>query len=383
MDNDRKILFVTHSSKPAGAEFVMLNLLKAFKQPGVFLFEDGPLVEYLKENSIDYTIATSNKNMSDIKRDRSLLYSALPLSRNMASLVLQIANKSKDYDIIYANSQKAFVLASFASLISRKKLVWHCHDILTGEHFKQAQIRLDIGLAKLRATRIIVPSEACADAIVKAGGSRNSIRVLPNGIATLAKDDMPVHKHNLREALGLPEGFIYGVFSRLAEWKGQHIAIEALKYVPTAKCLIVGGPQFGEDQYAKSLQRLAVDLGLQDRVIFLGHRTDVPMIMNAIDAFCQPSISAEPFGLTVLEAMRASLPVVATNAGGIPEIIESEVTGLLVPPNDPIALGRAIRSIMHTPDRTSEMVVAARQVVNTKFTIERMLNDIQIIISEI
>jgi glycosyltransferase involved in cell wall biosynthesis len=131
----------------------------------------------------------------------------------------------------------------------------------------------------------------------------------------------------------------------LAPWKGQHVALRALAELPEAACVIAGSALFGEDDYARSLHKLASDFGLVDRVRFLGHRDDVPSLMRGVDAVVHPSIDPEPFGRTLVEAMLARRPVVAANAGAVPEILDDGKAGWLVPPNDPVALAAALRRI--------------------------------------
>ena len=91
---------------------------------------------------------------------------------------------------------------------------------------------------------------------------------------------------------------------------------------------------------------MVADLGLGDRVRFLGHRGDVPRLMQAVDVMVHPSIEAEPFGRTLVEAMLAGVPVIATDAGAAADILESGRAGTLVPPNDAQALARAVASVL-------------------------------------
>jgi glycosyltransferase involved in cell wall biosynthesis len=366
------ILFVNHSSKPAGAEFVLRDIVKLFPDSAVMLFEDGLFKTILEQQNTNIIMATSQKDMSNVKRDSNLFAVALPLIGSMISLVRQINNAARNYDVVYANSQKAFVLAAIASFINRKPLIWHCHDILSKEHFSKAQITLDIILANMCADRVFVPSKATGDAFVAVGGKSHLVRVLYNGVAPLNNEAESHTKQELRRDLGLPEGFLYGVFSRIAEWKGQHIAIEALKHLPEAKCLIVGDAQFGEKDYGDRLRQIAVTNGVNDRVIFLGHRSDVPTLMQAVDVYCHPSIAPEPFSLAILEAMRAGLPIAATNTGGIPEVIKPGVTGLLAEPGNSAAMSAILKDLMLNPQKASQLGNKAKELVLNDFTIVKM-----------
>jgi glycosyltransferase involved in cell wall biosynthesis len=124
-------------------------------------------------------------------------------------------------------------------------------------------------------------------------------------------------------------------------WKGHRLLVEALSrlsHVPRWVCWIAGGAQRGEEfAYEKSLHEQVMDLGLVERVRFLGQRSDIAQLLLAADIHCQPNLGPEPFGIAFIEAMHAGLPVVSTAAGGPPEIID-ETCGVLVPPNDAASL---------------------------------------------
>ncbi len=122
--------------------------------------------------------------------------------------------------------------------------------------------------------------------------------------------------------------------------------LNALAALPDVHALIVGTALFEDEAYPLLLERRAAALGLAERVHFLGYRDDVPALMREVDVVVHASTAPEPFGRVVVEAMLASTPVVATCVGGVPEIIEHGVTGLLVSPGDPSALEEAVRALM-------------------------------------
>ena len=127
-----------------------------------------------------------------------------------------------------------------------------------------------------------------------------------------------------------------------------------------------GGPRLGE------LQTLASSLGIGDRVMFLGHREDVPALLAQADAFVLPSRS-EAFPNGAIEAMAAGLPVVASAVGGLLDLIEPGRTGLLVPPDDPPALAQAIDGLVGAPARAAALGTAARDEVARRYSFERMV----------
>jgi glycosyltransferase involved in cell wall biosynthesis len=167
---------------------------------------------------------------------------------------------------------------------------------------------------------------------------RRKMVVIGHGIEAAPR---PATRGEARRILGLPaQGPLIGAVGRLSHEKGQLVLLQALPAIlaafPRTSCVFAG-----EGPTRAPLEEVTRRLGIGDRVVFLGFRRDVPMVLAALDLFVQPSIY-EGFGLSLLEAMAAGLPVVASRVGGIPEVIEDGRTGVLVPPQDPAALAGAV-----------------------------------------
>ena len=370
-----RVLFVNHASRLSGAELVLLDIVQAFRGSSVFLFEDGPLRGALASAGITPILPAAGAGFTSIKRDRSLLR-ALPHVGGLARMVLRLTGAARSFDVVYANSQKAFVLAAPACAVARRPLIWHLHDILSTDHFGAGQIKLTIRLANSFAARVIVPSKAAADAFVAAGGREGLLRVVPNGL-----DD--VHggiRQPGREAHGLDLPVVFGVFSRLAPWKGQAVALRALQAVPDAGCIIAGGALFGEDDYARSLVALAAELGVTDRVRFLGHRDDVPALMRSVDTVVHPSTEPEPFGRTLVEAMLARRPVIAADAGAAPDILDGGRVGMLFPPGDHEALAACLRRVRS--GAAAALVDPAEERARMFYNADRMRDAIKEVVAD-
>jgi len=137
--------------------------------------------------------------------------------------------------------------------------------------------------------------------------------------------------------------------SRMEVWKGHGLLLQALgrlKDRPSWVAWIAGGAQRPQElSYLNSLKKAAATLGIEDRVMFLGQRSDVPRILEAADIHCQPNTGPEPFGITFIEALYAGIPVVTTAMGGAQEIVDDSC-GMLVSPNDPQALAASLRQLI-------------------------------------
>lgn len=390
-----RVLFVNHASRMGGAEFILLDIVRGFAgRSSAWLFEDGPLRSKMEQLGMQTLLPRTQGNLTGIKRDRSLLR-AIPKLGEMAAIVRAIATAGRAHEVVYANSQKAFVLSTFAAALARRPLIWHLHDILTEAHFGERQLKLVRILANRFAARVIVPSTAAGAAFVAAGGRKSLLRLVPNGVTLdtdhtdwddtarddMARDDMA--RARLRARLGLPSGFVFGVFSRLAPWKGQRVALEALARLPDASCLIVGSALFGEDLYEQELRSLAATLGVTPRVRFLGQRDDVPTLMRAIDVVVHPSTSPEPFGRTLVEAMLSRTPVIAADSGAAAEILQGGEAGVLVPPGDPAALAGALRRLRFQPQIAAGLVERGERRAREMFSAARMRAGVEAVTREV
>ncbi len=167
------------------------------------------------------------------------------------------------------------------------------------------------------------------------------------------------------------------MFGRIAEWKGQHVLIEAIDRIPGLQALIVGDATYQDSAYFDRLRAMVDEKHLSDRVKFLGFRKDVPRLMAAVDIVAHTSIDPEPFGRVIVEGLALARPVVATRGGGVGEIIDHETTGLLYPPGDSAALAEALRSLITEPALAARLGADGRRAVMARFSIERSVQDLE------
>ena len=378
MPTDTRLMFVSHTGLMAGAELILLDVVQSWPDASAFLFEDGPLRPALASRGLNVIISKWGRGLSGIRRDSSF-FKIFPSVGRLCAITVELARTARGYDVLYANSQKAFVLSAIATLFVRRPLIWHLHDIISAAHFGSLQRRAQVVLANLRATKVIVPSTAAADAFVAEGGRSDLVEVVANGLSVPSEAASPA---DLRQAMGLPAGPLVGVFSRLAPWKGQHVVLQALAGLPGPSCIIAGDSLFGEQVYAARLKQMVDDLGLADRVHFLGQRDDVPKLMRAVDAMIHPSIDPEPFGRTLIEAMLAGVPVIASDTGAASDILADGKAGTLVAPNNPKALADAVKRVLIGDQAMVQQLEYAGKRARSVYSLERMLLEISRVISQ-
>lgn len=220
------------------------------------------------------------------------------------------------------------------------------------------------------ADRVIANSSAVRNWLISIGLDENNIDVIPNGIKV---EELPQRSPDfpIRRGFGLdPSVPLIAVVSRLDPRKGieyflQGAATLAARF-PAAQFLVVG-PAL-RPEYRSSLERLARNLNLTEKVRFTGERNDVRQLLKEIDLAVLPSLS-EGFSNSLLEAMAAGLPVVATDVGGNPEIVENGKTGFLVRPNDAQAIGDAMAGILGSPEIARRFGEAGFRRVAERFSI--------------
>jgi len=368
-----RVLFLDHVGVIGGAELAILDVARAYRDTStVVLFADGPFRGRLTSEGIRVQIVEGSRDLQAVRRETRL--PSIGAVRGLASLVRRLVPIARQYDCLHANTQKAFVTACIAGVIARRPIIWELHDLLTPDHFSRAMIRLDVTLANACASRVIANSRASAAAFVEQGGRPDLLRVVHNGISAAPFDAVTDDEvTTARRDLGLGDAPLVGIFSRLGKWKGQDVALDALESVPDAHLLLVGDALFGEEAYVASLHAQAARLGLTDRVHFLGFRSDIPRLMRMVDVVAHTSSAPEPFGRVVVEGMLARRPVIATAAGGVPEIVR-DGTGVLVPPGDARALASAMTRLLSDPAFADDIARQGRLHATTFFTVEAMVD---------
>jgi glycosyltransferase involved in cell wall biosynthesis len=271
----------------------------------------------------------------------------------------------------------------------RCKLV-HFHDALslgvgTGSDFltrvpiRVLSRRVDFPLKKNFLSRlkyrrnvdgVIAISDAVKNVLVSGGVNSGIISVIPSGIDFSVFEESSSSDY-LRKELSFEEDhYLVGIVAHLADHKGHKYLIQATQFLkekaPMVKIIIVG-----EGPLMMDLTEQAKETHVEDMVFFLGFREDIHQILSSLDLFVLSSF-LEGMGSSILDAMAHRLPVVATQVGGIPEVVIHEDTGLLVPPRRPDAMAQAILRLYKDRKLAARLGQRGYEVVNRKFSSESM-----------
>ncbi len=287
--------------------------------------------------------------------------------------------RTQHIDLIHAQLQDSTVLAVAAHKLTGIPVVVTRHligdDHLGGGANRNWRQRMRNDLEKLSVrsgvARVITVSNATRDNYADLTGLPLSrFRTIYNGI-DLDRFEPAADKTSRRQELGLPtDGALVTMVGVLRPGKGHEVAIEAARHLPGAHFLLVGD---GEPEYRARLEDQA--RLLTHRVHFLGQRMDVAAILSASDIFVLPSDS-EALPTVLIEAGASALPVVASHVGGVPEIIEDGITGILIPPQDPQALANAVKRLICDPSLVRRMGDQAYQRVHARFTLSSQTREL-------
>ncbi len=229
-----------------------------------------------------------------------------------------------------------------------------------------------------RTSVAISISRQVEQAIAGGGVPSDRVRTIYSGLDFSPPRRGGTDRGAIRARLGLSaDAVLIGTVANLFPRKGYEIMVRALPAV-LAACPSVHYVAVGNNQtdYARTLMKFAEELGVAARLHIVGFQDDVRPFLDALDLYVHPALM-EGFGIAVVEAMAAGKAVVATSTGGLPEVVDHERTGLLVAPGDPIALGRAVVSLIQNPPRLEEMgrrgVVRAKQLFDLHASVKQIV----------
>lgn len=376
-----RILYVLNSADIYGASRCLVRLCGSLDRshftPVVLLPESGPLLPMLKKAGIEQIVQAP---VSVITRDIFKSWRLLPflLGVPIAAWKLRTIIRKQRIDIVHTNVG-VILSSALGARWAGVPHVWHIRDWY-GE-FR--------GLWKWYRRFILALSNVviCVSTPIAAqflGSSK--VVVVHDGfpLEEFTGDQVHLRSEFRRKYQIDPDGLVVGCVGRIKfVRKGQEFLVRAAALLReqsvTFTALIVGTPSPGSEDHLPRLQALARELGVFDQIVFTGELPDPRPAFAALDIFALTSAQPEPFGGVVMEAMCMGKPVIATAIGGsLDQVVDGE-TGFLVPPANPEALAQKILTLLKDPDSRRRMAAAARDRVQTHFSLKHMVEKIETI----
>jgi glycosyltransferase involved in cell wall biosynthesis len=365
----KNIGFFTHTSSISGPNNSLIQLVKKLDKLNyesiVYFPSSGEAINEFKRINVKCRVIKNNR----IERNPFLYPIYLyELIRTTFSLI-RFINKDQ-LDIIHINTAVTLFPGIAAKLVGIP-IIWHIRESLNINMINTLYLKLISHLA----TRIIAVSDSVSRELIKRTNvPRVKLLTIHNGIDV--KDyQLNYDKKEKRRLLDLPiEKILIAVPAFLHPGKGHLVLLKAVKHLIIRKrikdflILIIGNDPSIKKNYYKLLRHYVIKNNIDSNVRFLGKRKDIPDLLYISDIVCLPSVFPDPFPRTVLEGMAAGKPIIASNTGGIPEMVTDPVTGLLVNPGDPEALANALLELMKDQKKSLRMGKQARKVVKENFT---------------
>ena len=361
------ILVLHLSSDLYGASKILLTVIKILRRHNydvtVILSEDGPLVEEIRKSGAEVKIIRLG-----VLRRKYLNFPGLLNRLKVSVKAWKLLNQliiEKNPDIIYSNTT-GVIIGAFLANSKKIKHIWHVHEIIT----KPALfVRFSGFLLNNFSDTVIVVSDAVKKHWSRLVDARKISRIY-NGIDI---EPFAVRSSSVRKELGIPENVVLiGMVGRVNHWKGQDYFLEIAKILnpkfPSLHFLMVGDAYTGNEYLVDELNERIQSSGFSNNIFNAGYRTDIVNIMNGLDIFISPSTLPDPFPTVILEAMSAGKPVVATNHGGAPEMIDDGQSGILIPVGNARMAAEKISTLIEQNDLRAKMGKNGLQRVTNLFS---------------
>ncbi|WP_130734802.1 glycosyltransferase family 4 protein [Flavobacterium sp. J27] len=373
----KNILFIHQSAELYGSDKTLLlllsNLDKTKFNPVVIIPFDGPLKTELEKQEIKVIIAPVLKLYRNIFAFKNCIKFLQEIKKSVK--IIDLLNKEYKFDLIYSNTLAVLLGAIYAK--KRKiKHIWHVHEIIV--HPKIIAVIFS-KLLKTHSNLVICNSKATRENLINREPKLNKkIIVIYNGLEVPKVLEEKINK----ESFGFKnDDIIITLVGRISRLKGHKWLLNTYKnsfsISENIKLLFVGSPVEGQEIYLHEIEKFIYTNQLSNKVTILPFTTNLNPIWSITDIAIMPSTEAESFGLVALEAMLLKKPVIASNLGGLKEIVKDNVTGFLVESNNLKELEIAIEKLVENPQLRNVFGNKGFERAQTKFKLERYINQFE------
>jgi glycosyltransferase involved in cell wall biosynthesis len=392
MQKKNKIIhIITRLDKGGSAENTLLTALGIDKKKYEVILVKGPTYESRMSNKEHATINADLKE-ARLKGVRIvnlpfLLRRINPVYDLLALFSLYVFLIKEKPSIVHTHTSKAGLLGRLAAKLAGIPIIIHTpHGHVFFGYFGPAKTKifaiLENFASRITNKMIALTNKERNDHVLFRITDEDKFVVIPSGVELNKLRELPSNeKQNLKKKLGIPENsLIIGTVGRLEPVKGHEFLIKAagniISKYPDAFFIFTGDGYLRQD-----LERKASNLDLRENIIFMGWRDDAAQIISAYDVFVLPSLN-EGMGRVLVEAMALGKPIVASNIGGIPDLVIHGKNGFLVPPKKPKELAKYIQILLEDEEKREKMGLAGKEM-SLNFSVENMVEKIEKLYGEL
>lgn len=373
--NKHNILYIANEGTlKGGGQISLWNLVMRLNKDRFRTFfvcpSEGSFTDILRKAQISIDIV----NFSPLKRPN--LFAVISTIVKIKRII-----KKNKIDIVHSNGPRMSLLSALAAKLAKTAIIWHERTLV-----EKGMWDSDRFFACL-ADKIICNSDAIRQRFLKKGKIHEKVITIINGVDTDLFNPC-VDGSSVRKELNIKDSeIIIGIAGRIDPTKGQLYFLEAARDLVSKYDnlkFLIAGDAFGKRliEYKRKLDEFIAENNLGEKVIFIGARKDMPHVLAAMDIVVLAS-DAEGCGRVIFESMSSAKPMVGTNSGGTPEIIQDKETGLLVPPKDSKSLAKAINVLLSDQEFSKNMGEKGRKRVEDYFTIEEHVKKTEKIYEEL
>jgi len=358
-------------------------------RPIVLFYQDNPLIPSFREAGVETHVIPRPRGVTFLEEEPGSQRSAP--GRTLRSVPRKIVNffrllaipalgyrrclRRNNVDLVHLNNSvlrnNVWMIAAFLARV----------PCITHERGINPRYSISAKILSRSLAAIICISDAVRASLLAGGIRHPGLRTIHNGLDP-SKMVIGADREAVRTRHGIgPSDPVIGIVGNLKHWKGQQVVIEAMallvREIPDLHCLLVGEVGIGDEPFEQELRERVASLGLERRVIFAGYQQNVADYVNAMDLLVHASVLPEPFGRVLLEGMALRKPVVASRAGGVPEIIVDGESGVLHTPGDHRELARKVAELVRDPDRAARIGEAGHARLCREFGIHRHVEQVQ------
>ncbi|MBF6588995.1 MAG: glycosyltransferase family 4 protein [Ktedonobacterales bacterium] len=384
-----RVLFLHPSDELYGSDQVLLNLVRGLDrtrfEPLVVLGNDVAYEGRLSKELAASGIACRHMSLAIARRKYFTPTGLFGFWRRLRASTHAVAQliREERIDLIHSNTLAVWT-GALAAAQTRRPHIWHVHELIERPAVLRWRMRRFV---PRHAARVISVAQVGLDDLLTPLEARAKGLVLYNGLEG-ERWMRATGRERIRAELGCsPDDVLVGMVARISSFKAPDLFVAAASHLvadhPRLRCFLAGGPVPGQTEMLERVRGLIAASPAPDRIRLLGFRDDAPDLMAALDVLVQPSRDPEMCSMTLLQAMFAGKPVVATDVGGNKELVRDGETGSLVPREDVAALTIALGTLVADGARRQAMGQAGRERALAHFTLDRQVQRFNAILEDV